>query len=322
VASEAATTVDVFAAGLGEVVVVEEAADREASPDFGGGPPHEARTTPTTTRNSAFHGHPAMTPRGHHTGTVRQEVNILLLAHVRGRYLRTFRRVWQRGMLKGMRRVVVGGVLLTLTLLVAGVASAGQLAVDGASASTGVSSLPNWLHKTVRAKVYVNPAAPFVPNVESLGSPIPRSDVTATVAGGKNVQLGLATFPTSTQTYPAISTDGGATWKVDGPLFHVDALQGASVVGGVGALRPHGTYFWGRGGVLIWITYDSGAHWWTVVFGGGVDQLRFRKGTLEAVALGGQVDHGTAIQRFLYSSTDSGKTWKVRRQLDNLPAPR
>ena len=144
----------------------------------------------------------------------------------------------------------------------------------------------------------------------------------ATESDGGKIHLGLATFPSSTQTYPAISRDGGATWKIDGPLFHVDALQGASVVGRTGALGPHGGYFWGRGGNVVWITYDLGAHWWTVLFGGGVDRVSATKGTLEAVAFGSQVKGATAVQRFLYTSTDSGKTWKVGLQLANLRTAR
>ena len=142
-------------------------------------------------------------------------------------------------------------------------------------------------------------------------------DVTASVSDNSKLKFGLATFPSSTQTYPAISTNGGTTWKVDGPLFHVDALQGATVVASSGVLPPHSAYFWGRGGNLIWITYDEGAHWWTAVFGAGVDDLSSRHGTLEAVVFGAQV-RSTALQRFLYVSTDSGKTWRVRRQLADL----
>ena len=135
--------------------------------------------------------------------------------------------------------------------------------------------------------------------------------------GQQQLKFGLVTFPSSTQTYPAISTNGGTTWKVDGPLFHVDALQGASVVASSGVLPPHGAYFWGRGGNVIWTTYDEGAHWWTASFGAGVDDLSSRNGTLEAVVFGAQV-RATALQRFLYVSTNSGKTWKVRRQLADL----
>ena len=218
-----------------------------------------------------------------------------------------------------MRRVSVGVVLLPLVLLVdGGLATAAQRTVEAAEVSSDDSALPPFLHSTMHARAYVSPAAPFVPNEQPVGSPAPRSDVTATVSSGRDLQFGLATFPSSPQTYPAISTDGGSTWKIDGPLFHVDAAQGAAVVESTGALRPAGAYFWGRGGNVIWMTYASDAHWSLIAFGAGVDQLNSTRGTLEAVVFGNQVDHATATQRFLYTSTDSGKTWKLRRRLANL----
>jgi hypothetical protein len=153
--------------------------------------------------------------------------------------------------------------------------------------------------------------------MEPAGTAVPGHDVTRSVSDNAKLKFCLATFPSTTQTYPAVSTNGGTTWKVDGPLFHVDALQGASVATSSGVLPSHGAYFWGRGGNLIWITYDEGAHWWTAVFGAGVDDLSSRHGTLEAVVCGAQV-RTTALQRFLYVSTDSGRTWRVRRQLADL----
>jgi hypothetical protein len=146
---------------------------------------------------------------------------------------------------------------------------------------------------------------------------VPAHDVTAPASDNTKLKFGLATFPVSIQTYPIISTNGGTTWKVDGPLFHADALQGASVVVSSGVLPPSGAYFWGHGGNLIWFTYDEGAHWWNVAFGAGVDELSARNGIFEAVVFGAQV-HSVALQRFVYVSTDAGKTWTVRRRLADL----
>ena len=71
------------------------------------------------------------------------------------------------------------------------------------------------------------------------------------------VRFGLASLAIPAgETYPALSTDGGTTWRIDGPLFHVNAAQAAAVVGSSGALQPRGAYFWGQGGNVIWITYD------------------------------------------------------------------
>jgi hypothetical protein len=217
-----------------------------------------------------------------------------------------------------MRRCVFGVKLVTVVLVASGVVVASGQTSTASEAGSTSSSLPSWLHKTVQASAYVAPAAPFVPNVQPVGTSVPAQDVAASTSDKAQLRFGLATFPASSQTYPAISTDAGATWKIDGPLFHVDALQGASIVGSSGVLPPRGAYFWGRGGDIIWISHDEGAHWWKVVFDGGVDDVTLKKGVLEAVALGGQVEHATALQRFLYSSSDSGKTWKVRRPLADL----
>jgi hypothetical protein len=214
-----------------------------------------------------------------------------------------------------MRRFCFSAEILAAALVISGLVLASPS--SAAESGSAASALPTWLHRTVEANTYVAPASSFVPSIEAVGTAAARHDVTASVSDTSNVKFGLVTFPSTTQTYPVISTDGGTTWTVDGPLFHVDALQGASVVASSGALRPHGAYFWGRGGNVIWTTYDEGAHWWTTSFGAGVDYLSSRNGTIEAVVFGAQV-RATALQRFLYVSTNSGRTWKVRRQLPDL----
>ena len=221
------------------------------------------------------------------------------------------------GIICGMRRFCFGVAILAAALMASGVALASGQPSRAAESRSAASALPTWLHKTVDANAYVAPASPFVPSIEPAGTVVPGHDVTASVSDNRKLKFGLATFPSSTQTYPAISTNGGTAWKVDGPLFHVDAVQGASVVASSGVLPPHGAYFWGRGGNLIWTTYDDGAHWWKAVFGAGVDNLSLRNGALEAVVFGAQI-RATALQRFLYVSTDSGKTWRVRQQLADL----
>jgi hypothetical protein len=221
------------------------------------------------------------------------------------------------GIIAGMRRVWFGAEILAVFLMASGVVVTSGEPSSAAESGSAASALPTWLHRTVDAHAYVAPASPFVPSTEPAGATVPGHDVTATVSDNGKLKFGLVTFPSSTQTYPAISTNGGMTWRVDGPLFHVDALQGASVVASSGVLPPHGSYFWGRAGNLIWTTYDEGAHWWTAAFAAGVDDLSSRNGTFEAVVFGAQVRAG-AVQRFLYVSTNSGKTWKLRRQLADL----
>ena len=59
------------------------------------------------------------------------------------------------------------------------------------------------------------------------------------------------------------------------------------------------------------------AHWSNLAFAAGVDRVSASKGALAAVVLGNQVKGG-AIQRFLYVSMDSGRTWRFHSQLPNL----
>jgi hypothetical protein len=219
-----------------------------------------------------------------------------------------------------MSRQTVRGVMVVLVLVTAfWGAGAGVLEPSAdADAPSGVSALPPWLHKTMHARAYVPPTAPFVPNVQPAGTSVLGSGVSAIVSDGGPVRFGLASVDMGPgQTYPGLSTDDGVTWHVDGPLFHVDAAQGAAFVGSVGALRPRGAYFWGQGGNVIWTTYDEGLHWWILSFGAGVDRVSANKGELDAVVFGDQVKHGD-IQRLLYVSKDSGRIWSFRREVSSL----
>ena len=144
-----------------------------------------------------------------------------------------------------MRRFCFSAEILAAALVISGLVLASPS--SAAESGSAASALPTWLHRTVEANTYVAPASSFVPSIEAVGTAAARHDVTASVSDTSNVKFGLVTFPSTTQTYPVISTDGGTTWNVDGPLFHVDALQGASVVASSGALRPHGAYLRGAG---------------------------------------------------------------------------
>jgi len=140
----------------------------------------------------------------------------------------------------------------------------------------------------------------------------------AIAADSDRVHFGLAVYRgLMGATYPAISTDGGAIWRIDGPRFYVAAAQAPNVTSSVGALGPHGAYFWGQGGNFVKITTDEGVHWWTTGFAAGVYKVSAARGTLRTIALGNQVQGG-AFQAFLYVSTDSGRTWNFHGNLRNV----
>ena len=184
--------------------------------------------------------------------------------------------------------------------------------------SSGHSPIPAFVQKTLGS--FSLPAAPpsSIPNFQPVGVLVPKADIVATAADGNRVIFGLAVYrDLMAATYPAISTDGGAIWRIDGPRFYVAAAQAPNVTSSVGALGPHGAYFWGQGGNFVDITTDEGVHWWITGFAAGVYKVSATGGTLRTVALGNQVQGG-AFQAFLYVSTNSGRTWNLHGQLHNV----
>ncbi len=155
-------------------------------------------------------------------------------------------------------------------------------------------------------------------NDQPLGALVPEADIVTTAADSERVLFGLAIYrDLMSAMYPALSTDGGTTWRIDGPRFFVAAAQGANETGRVGALGPRGAYFWGQGGNFVKITTDDGVRWWIVGFAAGVYSVGASHGTLRTVALGNQVSC-SEFQAFLYVSTDSGKTWNLQGRLRNV----
>ena len=154
-----------------------------------------------------------------------------------------------------MRRFCFSAEILAAALVISGLVLALQPS-SAAESGSAASALPTWLHRTVEANTYVAPASSFVPSIEAVGTAAARHDVTASVSDTSNVKFGLVTFPSTTQTYPVISTDGGTTSNVDGPLFHVDALQGASVVASSEPFAHMAPTSGARGQRSIWTTYD------------------------------------------------------------------
>ena len=216
-----------------------------------------------------------------------------------------------------------GFAILILPLVLLTVCESG--AVSGAAgssgqdtSSSGQSPIPAFIQRTLRAVSLPVAHASSIPNFQPVGVLVPKAGIVATAADSNRVLFGLAVYrDLMSATYPAISTDGGAIWRIDGPRFYVAAAQAPNVTSSVGALGPHGAYFWGQGGNVVKITTDEGVHWWITGFAAGVYKVSATRGILSTVALGNQVQGG-AFQAFLYVSTNSGRTWNLHGQLQNV----
>jgi photosystem II stability/assembly factor-like uncharacterized protein len=105
--------------------------------------------------------------------------------------------------------------------------------------------------------------------------------------------------------YPAATSNGGRTWKTDGPALHLNAAQAPFVVLEIGAAGRRTVFAYGSGQVID-TTSDGGKHWYRALFNGlPMAVVRNAFGHLVAF-VDGQTGGGATWQ---YVSKDGGKTW-------------
>jgi hypothetical protein len=118
---------------------------------------------------------------------------------------------------------------------------------------------------------------------------------------------GFALANTGGAQYPAATTDGGATWKTDGPAFHVNAAQAPLSVTNIGAASRTKVFAYG-GGQVVDATSDGGQRWYRALFNGLVMAVvRGFGGRLVAFVDASVNGRGVTWQ---YVSRDGGRTWR------------
>lgn len=225
-----------------------------------------------------------------------------------------------------------GGLILSFTLL-SGVWIGSLVPTGTAGASTPTTVTPGpsapcrnsqfhakgrpaSLVQTLRA-IPLPPTPSSLSGFQSPGTSVPKSNIETSAPDGNGLLFGLAVYDQFNEvTYPAISTDRGATWQIDGPFFWVAAADGAGETHNIGALGGSGAYFWGQGGNVVKVTTDKGLHWWATGFAGGVDKVSASKGILHTIALGDQASCST-FEAFSYVSKNSGHTWTLQGRVRN-----
>ncbi len=135
------------------------------------------------------------------------------------------------------------------------------------------------------------------------GTVLPKAAIGRTAAATQQIVFGLADRgPLSSVVYPAISTDGGTTWRLDGPCFYYAAAQGPGATDSIGARAPDWAYAWGWGGVFVRVTHDGGAHWFAANLPNPARRVVASGRTLRAYLL---------RTRSTYISRDYGMTWSL-----------
>jgi hypothetical protein len=187
-------------------------------------------------------------------------------------------------------------------------ASAGQ--------NPGGSSASDRVPGTIRAAVLGSTSGP---GILQPGAPVSAADIGPRAGATHDVVFGLADRgKLFGETYPAISTDAGKHWRIDGPRLTYAAAQGPSTTTSIGARAPDMAYAWDDGGNFVKVTTDGGRRWWSADFPAGVHSASWRSGHLRVRALGPQTADGR-FETFLYLSPDDGRTWSLQRRLGNVP---
>jgi hypothetical protein len=143
------------------------------------------------------------------------------------------------------------------------------------------------------------------------GTLAPGTKVRAASLGQRvfvNARHGFALASVGQAQYPAASSDGGRTWRTDGPALHVNAAQAPLVVTSIGAASAKTAYAFG-GGQALDTTSDGGKKWYRALFNGLVMAVvPNSSGHLVAFVDGSAGSTGVTWQ---YVSKDGGRSWHL-----------
>jgi hypothetical protein len=180
--------------------------------------------------------------------------------------------------------------------------SAGALgwAIAEASVAPAAATGPP---KTVNASRITRPAHTLAP-----GSTV----ATNNIFGNRvftDATHGFALVDKGQAQYPAATTNGGRTWKTDGPALHLDAAQAPLAVSNIGAASRRTIFAWGSGQAVD-VTSDGGRQWYRAMFQGlPVAVAKNPQGHL--VAFVDSSGHGSGGVTSQYVSKDGGKSWHL-----------
>jgi hypothetical protein len=197
------------------------------------------------------------------------------------------------------------------------------LAVLGAGLAAGATVLgPSVLGAASAATRGHAAAAPTPPAVVSgtLIKPQPGTPAAGTTVPAKDLgqryftssSFGVALAGTGQSQSPAVTTNGGKTWTLNGPALHLDAAQAPLVVVYMGAVNRRTLFAYG-GGQTVDATGDGGKHWYRAILGDLVAAVvPGFQGQLIAFV---QSSAGNTAVTWQYVSKNGGKTWRYDSNL-------
>lgn len=180
----------------------------------------------------------------------------------------------------------------------AGIASAAVLG-SGFALTTASASTPT-PPKTVKATRLTRQPGTLAPG---------HRVASGRVAGPRtftNATTGFALASVGQADYAVTTTDGGTTWKTDGPALHLHALQAPLAVSFIGAVNRKTVFAWG-GGQVIDATSNGGRTWYQALFTSGSPVAVVHDFAGHLLAFVQSVSGSGTVE---YVSKDGGRTWR------------
>jgi photosystem II stability/assembly factor-like uncharacterized protein len=181
--------------------------------------------------------------------------------------------------------------------IVATIAGAAVLVSSVALAAAAAAPSPP---KTVTATRITRQPATLAP-----GSHIASRDVVGQRTF-TNARRGFALATAGEADYPVATTDGGKTWKTNGPALHLHAAQAPLAVIFIGAVNRRTVFAWG-GGQVIDTTNDGGKTWYRALFTSGFPVAVVHDPSGHLLAF---ISSGTGSSTVEYVSKNGGRTWR------------
>jgi hypothetical protein len=113
--------------------------------------------------------------------------------------------------------------------------------------------------------------------------------------------------------YPVRTTDGGADWTTDGPVFETATADGAEAVSYTGTAGKKIEFAYGSSAVDV--TANDGKTWWQAFVGELVLDVTYQSNRLYAIVQQQTTSQGTTAVTWVYTSNDGGKHWEYNNHL-------
>lgn len=194
---------------------------------------------------------------------------------------------------------LVSSTRLAASTLVLGAGALGLTAAGVSAASTRAAAAATPPQQTVAASAVTRQPGTLAPGTKVSSADLGQRVFTDATHGFALASVGQAQYPAST-------SDGGKTWRTDGPALHVNAAQAPLSVVNIGATSRNTVFAYGSGQAID-TTSNGGQKWYRALFDGLVMAVvRGPQGHLVAFIDGGSGSSGATWQ---YVSKDGGRSW-------------